>query len=101
MKLSNHSSITIEYSGEVQLQEDLTLPNILYVPAFRFNIIPISSLLSKHKDYSANFFHDQFTIHQDRIWIIAGKREQGSSLYIFKQGDKDDRNYINQVSIEV
>lgn len=61
--LPNGVRLDVFYPGDVKINNDITLHNVLYIPEFKFNLIFISCLLS-HAKCDALFCKDNFVIQE-------------------------------------
>uniref|UniRef100_A0A803NEI4 FBD domain-containing protein n=1 Tax=Chenopodium quinoa TaxID=63459 RepID=A0A803NEI4_CHEQI len=81
--LPNGKSTTATKEGRVILSDNLTLDNVLYVPALKCNLLAVSQLLEK-QSYSV-MFTDKLCIIQDRsLRNLIGAGEQCDGVYIFR-----------------
>lgn len=57
LSLPDHSRITVELVGSVQISADLLLTNVMFVPTFRYNLLSVSALTADCP-ISAQFSND-------------------------------------------
>lgn len=67
LSLPNNMSFTVEFLGDVYLQPDLILKDVLFVPSFHFNLISVSSLITQ-SPFMVSFI-DGSCLIQDKFFL--------------------------------
>jgi hypothetical protein len=84
VELPNGEFALVTHIGTVKLSNSLTLTNVLCVPSFSFNLIPVSKITSSLN--CCLFFLSKFCFVQDLVrWRTIGMGEEKGGLY-FLQG---------------
>ena len=78
--LQNHSSIPVQFHGDVQLSDELTLRDVQYVPNFKFNLLSVSALIV-HSNLAILFSHDAFVIQDISSQIMIGNMFKKSAEF--------------------
>lgn len=88
--LPDGSSKAVHTVGDVQLNEDLILKDVLYVPEFKYNLLSVSKLVCEGK-LSAHF-HKEFCVLQDHLSkrYLAIGRSQGGLFRIKSSRNKEE-----------
>lgn len=88
--LPDGTSKPIHTVGDVQLNEDLILKDVLYVPEFKYNLLSVSKLVCEGK-LSAHF-HKEFCVLQDHLSkrYLAIGRSQGGLFRIKSSRNKEE-----------
>ena len=95
-----HTTILVHYSGDIILNPDLTLKEVLFVPQFHFNLISISGFTNAIHlmlDFFPNYFIIQ-EIHSKRM-IDKGKKLE--RLYVLNNKNLYSTAHVNTVSVSV
>ena len=79
--LPNKTSIPVSFIGDIFLNADLTLHDVLYVPQFNFNLLSVSAL-AKSSSLMIVFFPDQFLIQEIHNQKTIGKGSKLEDLYV-------------------
>lgn len=78
--LPNHTSIPVHFSGEVKLNNHLTLHDVLYVPQFQYNLLSVSAL-SNMSQLILTFFPNHFIIQDLHHKKTIGRGNKFGDLY--------------------
>lgn len=70
--MPNHAHIDVKLCGDVKINDNLTLQDVLFVPEFKINLFSVSSFIM-HTEMVISFFHDQFTIEDPTLKRMIGK----------------------------
>ncbi|CAH9102629.1 unnamed protein product, partial [Cuscuta europaea] len=83
--------ITATHIGNVRLNNNLTLHNVLYVPKFNFNLISISSL-ALHENISVHFSSNHATLQDHHTNTMIGYADLKNGLYLYNSTDSSTHN---------
>ena len=61
VSLLDHSSISVHFTGDVQINSTLLLKNVLFAPQFKFNLLSVSAF-TLSSSLTVHFFPDYFII---------------------------------------
>ena len=95
--LPNHTSISFQFCGDIQLNSHLILTDILFVPQFKYNLLSMSDL-TKASHLTVTFFPDHFGIQDIKNMKMIGKGSQTVDLHVFHASNSNTA-FINTVSI--
>ena len=79
--LPNGYTVHIEGIGFIQLTDDISLHNVLYIPEFKFNLISVS-VLTKTLNSKVSFTSDQWFIQELTRELMIGQGSQVGNLYV-------------------
>ncbi|CAH9086226.1 unnamed protein product, partial [Cuscuta europaea] len=82
IQLPTGSFINATHIGDIKINNDFTLHNVLYVPQFNFNLISISSLVS-HENIYVHFTSNHATLQDLLTNKMIGYADLQSGLYIY------------------
>ena len=98
--LPNHSSIPVHFFGDVKINCDLLLRDVLLVLSFKINLISVSALthdLSVKVSFTDNGFPIQDIAHQ----MMIGKGDRNGDLYVLTSHIHQQNDVINKVTTQV
>ncbi|KAL2250124.1 UNVERIFIED_CONTAM: Retrovirus-related Pol polyprotein from transposon RE2 [Sesamum indicum] len=84
VKLPNGSSQHVKFVGEVHINEDLTLKHVLYVPAFKHNLLSVSRLC-KDDHYNVHFTNHTCIVQDPQTREVKAVGRQRGRLYILEK----------------
>lgn len=79
--LPTHMTFSVEFVGNVQLNEDILLTNVLLVPTFTHNLLSVSALLQDPR-YSIIFSDNNCAIQDKLLLKTIGKVELQNGIYL-------------------
>ncbi|KAI3729444.1 hypothetical protein L6452_18102 [Arctium lappa] len=92
--LPTNESVRVNLIGDVMINGNILLRDVLYVPQFHLNLVSVSALNSDRK-YSVRFDYDHGLIQEKEINRTIGKADLCQGLYILNE---EEKVYVNQVS---
>jgi hypothetical protein len=95
--LPNGSSVQSKIHGRVQLNDELIVDNVLYVPEFAVNLLSISKLCSE-MFVSLIFHHDHCLIQGKTNMRRIGLGKQEAGLY-YLEAKRRESSYANSLAI--
>lgn len=98
--LPDHTSIEVNFCGDIRLGNSLVLEDVLYIPIFRFNLISVSCLLAKTTSV-ISFCHDSFIIQDVTTSKMIGKGRKVDGLYMFDTSSIPHIASVNQFSVDL
>lgn len=98
--LPDHSSIQVNFCGDIRPGDSLVLEDVLYIPDFKFNLISVSCLLAKTTSV-INFCHNSFINQKVLTNKMIGKRRKVDGLYILDASSDSRTGSVNQVSVNL
>ncbi|KAL2230672.1 UNVERIFIED_CONTAM: Retrovirus-related Pol polyprotein from transposon RE1 [Sesamum indicum] len=84
VKLPNGSSQQVKFVGEVHISENLILKHVLYVPAFRHNLLSVSKLCEDDR-YSVHFTNHTCIVQDPQTSEVKAVGRQRGRLYILEK----------------
>jgi len=78
--LPDGTSKPVSHIGQVNLTPSLTLTQVLHVPAFKFNILSVSQLVT-HNDMCVMFFPDTYVFQDLSTKKIVSVAPRQGGLY--------------------
>ena len=88
VELPNGETVVVTHLGSISLSATLVLHNVLYVPSFSFNLLPVSQLTQSSSCYL--IFLANLCFIQDLIcWRMIGVGEVHDGLYLLQQNPSD------------
>ena len=98
--LPNSIVIPVHFIGDVQLNSNLVLYNVLYVPSFKFNLISVSAI-TKESHVTISFFPYYFLIQDINLLKMIGRGRLCNDLYVLDENSiTNPTTYVNKVSVE-
>ena len=99
--LPNHTVISVHFYGDVKLNDDLVLKDVLFVSGFKFNLVSVSAL-TVNSDIVLLFSHAGFLIQDTSTKRMIGKGDRQADLYVL-QADCSPQfsSLVNRVSAQV
>ncbi|KAI9178269.1 hypothetical protein LWI28_024501 [Acer negundo] len=100
--LPNHTRIPVSLAGDVQISPALILKDVLFVPAFKFNLLSVSALTFGTK-LTVQFLPVHFEIQELCSQKMIGKGERVEDLYVLDAAvlNSVSSAYVNNVSAQV
>jgi len=83
VKLPNENQVIVNYSGNVFLNQNHVIDNVLYIPCFNFNLLSVAKLIDKLScvlTFDSNGCHIQDKISMEMI----GSTKMQDRLYILR-----------------
>lgn len=91
VSLPNNSSIPVRLYGDVNLNSQLILKDVLFVPQFHSSLLSVSTLIAASPP-TVTFFPNHFTIQDSINKKMIGKGDRCQDRYIL---DVDDFNVLS------
>ncbi|KAG7535136.1 GAG-pre-integrase domain [Arabidopsis thaliana x Arabidopsis arenosa] len=90
VRLPNGHTVKIEGTGYIQLTDALLLYNVLYIPAFKFNLLSVS-VITKSLKSKVSFTSDACVIQDLTQELMLGNGSQVANLYVLNL----DKSLVN------
>ncbi|CAH9127240.1 unnamed protein product [Cuscuta epithymum] len=94
IQLPTGNFIQATHIGDITLNDNLTLHNVLYVPNFSFNLISVSSL-ALHENISVHFSSNHAALQDHLTNKIIGFAEIQNGLYHYNPATSSFTNHHN------
>lgn len=94
--LPDHTQIVVNLC-DVKLNSHLILKDVLFVPAFKFNLFSVSSFIGSSQ-LTVIFYNDRFIIQDPHIKTTIGKGRRLQNLYVLDVVQPHAEFLTNQVS---
>lgn len=108
VKLPNGETVCVTHIGQIRLNKNVVLQNVLYIPSFAFNIISVSRL-TKQSGYKIVKEVDYCTVQGPLGTMVGFAREQ-DGLYLIneppimkkdKHADRIDEIHCNSLTVQL
>ncbi|XP_019173253.1 PREDICTED: uncharacterized protein LOC109168726 [Ipomoea nil] len=90
VNLPNGRHIAMEHVGNIKLNDDLWLRNVLHIPIFRFNIVSVTKLL-QDSSYTLIFTSDQCLL-REKHGKMTGFAKEEKGLYLLLEPPRNYRD---------
>lgn len=85
----NGHTVKIEEVGYIQLTDALSLYHVLFIPAFKFNLLSVS-VITKTLNYEVSFTADSCVIQALSKELMIGQGSQVANLYVLNYNTTHD-----------
>lgn len=92
-------TILVSCCGDIQLQDNIVIHNVLFVPGFKFNLIYISALTKESSVNNVLFSQYGFEIQDMKTLKTIGKGNVQEELYVLP--GPSSPVHINKVSSHI
>lgn len=96
----DQTSFPVLFIGDVKINHNLYLTDVLYVPQFRFNLLSVSALTTSSPT-TFTFSCDHFIIQNSTQKRLIGKGERIGDLYILNHRSTDNETLTTETTISI
>lgn len=96
----DQTSFPVLFIGDVKINHNLYLTDVLYVPQFRFNLLSVSALTTSSPT-TFTFSCDHFIIQNSTQKRLIGKGERIGDLYILNHRSTDNETLTTETAISI
>lgn len=89
IRLPNQLIIPVEEIGDIKLNKDLLLHDVLFVPQFALNLVSVTSLTIHEKGLMVELYHDYANIKQIFKRTVIGKGKVKDGLYLLQDEEME------------
>ncbi|KAL4575087.1 hypothetical protein LXL04_021928 [Taraxacum kok-saghyz] len=95
IRLPNQSVIPVDEIGDIQLNKDLLLKDVLFVPQFELNLVSATTLTAHDKGLMVELYHDHANIKQILSKTVIGKGNVEEGLYVLQSQRSEVKSIEN------
>lgn len=89
IRLPNQLILPVEEIGDIKLNKDLLLHEVLFVPQFALNLVSVTSLTNHEKGLMVELYHDYANIKQIFKRTVIGKGKVKDGLYLLQDEEME------------
>lgn len=95
--LPNHMHIDVNKCGDVKINDNIILRDVLFVPEFKFNLFSVGSFIT-NPEMMIRFFYDRFLIQDIYLRKTIGRGRRVNNLYILDREEPSETKKSSETS---